>query len=159
MSYLYAVTSQKATAVNFSVVCNFCSPNEKNLILAKNNHLEIYNLKENGLALITDVTLFGSIKALEFYRPTGVSQDVLFVLTERKKIAILAYDSVQKKIITKSMGNVKDRIGRDAEMGQRGFIDPEGKMIGMILYDGLLKVCALVSIFFLLGFISTFFFR
>lgn len=140
MSYLYAVTSQKPTAVNFSIVCNFTSATEKNLILAKSNHLEIYSLKENGLALLTDVGLFGSIKALEFYRPSGSNQDVLFVLTERKKISILAYDSVQKKIITKSMGNVKDRIGRDAEMGQRGFIDPEGKMIGLILYDGLLKV-------------------
>lgn len=140
MSYLYAVTSQKSTAVNFSVVCSFTNANEKNLILAKGNHLEVYAIKEDGLALITDVSLFGSIKALESYRPALTNQDVLFVLTERKKIAVLAYDSAQRKIVTKSMGNVKDRIGRDSEMGQRGFIDPEGRLIGMILYDGLLKV-------------------
>jgi hypothetical protein len=154
MSYLYAVTAQKSTAVNFSLVCYFTSPNEKNLILAKGNHLEVYSLKENGLTLITDVSLFGTVRCLDFYRPYGTTQDVLFVLTERKKIAILSYDAVMKKIITKSMGNVKDRIGRDAEMGQRAFLDSEGKLIGLILYDGLLKVKAYTLLLLFLFFTS-----
>lgn len=146
MSYLYAVTAQKSTAVNFSIVCQFTSSNEKNLILAKGNHIEVYLIKEDGLSLLTDISLFGSVKSLEYYRPALTNQDVLFVLTERKKVAVLSYDQTQRKVITKSMGNVKDRIGRDAEMGQRGFIDPEGRLIGMILYDGLLKVRYIIPI-------------
>jgi hypothetical protein len=52
----------------------------------------------------------------------------------------LAYDSVSKKVVPTATGNVKDRVGRDIETGQRGFVDPDRSMITMLLYDGLMKV-------------------
>ena len=141
MSYLYSVTSQKATSVQFSITCHFTSPTDRNLILGKGSHLEIYVLDEqNGLVLVEEVPLFGRIKYLDVLHPYLSSTDSLFILTERKRFAVLSYDSENKKVITKSIGNAKDRIGRDAEMGQRGFMDPDGKMIGMMLNDGLIKV-------------------
>lgn len=141
MSYLYYVTSQKSTAVNISVVANFTSSTDNNLILAKGNHLEIYSVTStDGLTLLYDFPINGRIKALEAYRVPSNNQDYLFILTERKKFCILSFDMDTKKIVTKTIGNVKDRIGRDAEMGQRGFIDPDGRVLCMILYDGLIKV-------------------
>lgn len=140
MSYLYAVTSQRPTATNFSIVCNFTSPTDRNLVLARGNYLEIHVLREHGLSPVLDVPMFGRIKALDFYRPVNGTQDLLFVLIERKKFCILAYDASKNELVTKSIGNVKDRIGRDIEMGQRAFLDPDSRMIGMMLYDGLIKV-------------------
>lgn len=140
MSYSYVVNSQKPTAVQHTVVCSFTSPGDTNLIIAKGNHLEIQTLKENGLDAILDVALFGKITALDFYRPANTNQDILFVLTEKKHFSVIGYDAVNKKLITRAIGNVKDRVGRDIESGQKGFIDPEHKMIAMLLYDGLLKV-------------------
>ena len=140
MSYSYVVNSQKPTAVQHAVVCSFTSPDDTNLIIAKGNHLEIQTLKEDGLDPILDVALFGKITALDFYRPANTKQDILFVLTEKKHFSVIGYDAINKKFITRAIGNVKDRVGRDIESGQRGFIDPENKMIAMLLYDGLLKV-------------------
>lgn len=141
MSYLYLVTSQKATAVHYSIVCNFTSPTDKNLIIAKGNHIEIYIFsEENGLKLVKDLPIFGRVKALDSYRVQGHLQDFLFILIERKKFCILGYDTVKQVIFTKAVANVKERLGRDAEMGQRGFIDPEGRVIAMQLYDTCLKV-------------------
>jgi hypothetical protein len=39
-----------------------------------------------------------------------------------------------------TMGDLTDRIGRPTEQGQIGMVDPECRMIGLHLYDGLFKV-------------------
>lgn len=145
MSYSYVVNSQKPTAVHHTVVCSFTSPLDTNLIIAKGNHLEIQTLKEDGLAPVLDVALFGRITALDFYRPANSTQDVIFILTEKKNFSVIGYDTINKKLITRAIGNVKDRVGRDIETGQRGFIDPDHRMIAMLLYDGLLKVTIVLS--------------
>jgi DNA damage-binding protein 1 len=145
MSYSYVVNSQKPTAVHHAVVCSFTSPLDTNLIIAKGNHLEIQTLKEDGLAPVLDVALFGRITALDFYRPANSTQDVIFILTEKKNFSVIGYDTINKKLITRAIGNVKDRVGRDIETGQRGFIDPDHRMIAMLLYDGLLKVTIVSS--------------
>lgn len=140
MSYSYVVTSQKPTAVNFSVVCNFTSAEERNLIVARGNYLSVYAVGENSINLVLETPLFGKIKCLDTYRPSASSTDALFVLTERKSFFVVGYDPENQKLVTRAVGNVKDRAGRDVEIGQRGLIDPEFRMIGMMLYEGHIKV-------------------
>lgn len=140
MSFSYVVTSQKPTAVNFSVVCSFTSPDERNLIVARGNYLSVYSIFDNGISMSLETPLFGRIKCLETYRPSSSATDVLFILTERKSFFVVGYDSQNQKLVTRAVGNVKDRAGRDVEIGQRGLIDPDFRMIGMILYEGHIKV-------------------
>lgn len=140
MSYSYVVTSQRPTAVSFSIVCNFTGEEDKNLIIAKGNFLVIYAVRPEGLEVVVETPLFGRIKSLDYYRPHGSKTDVLFVLTERKSFCVLGYDGDTQKIITRAVGNVRDRAGRDVEIGQRGIVDPDYRMIGMMLYEGQLKV-------------------
>ena len=42
--------------------------------------------------------------------------------------------------MTCAAGNVEDRVGRPCEEGQLGMIDPQARLIGLHLYDGLFKV-------------------
>ena len=53
---------------------------------------------------------------------------------------VLAYDAVKGELVTRAMGDLTDRIGRPTERGQIGIIDPECRVIGLHLYDGLFKV-------------------
>jgi hypothetical protein len=145
MAYSYVVTSQRATTVNQSVVCSFTSPSAKNLVIAKGNYLLVYSARDDALELVLEAPLFGRIKCLDFYRPHGHDMDVLFLLTERKSFCVLGYDPVGNKLITRAVGNVRDRAGRDVEIGQRGIVDPEYRMIGMMLYEGQLKVYSLFT--------------
>lgn len=140
MSYSYVVTSQKATAVSHAVSCSFTAPNEKNLIVAKGNYLLVYVLRDGNMELVMESPLFGKIKCLEYYRQSTASTDSLFILTERKSFCVLGYDNQSNKLITRAVGNVRDRAGCDVEIGQRGLIDPDFRMIGMMLYEGHLKV-------------------
>jgi DNA damage-binding protein 1 len=57
----------------------------------------------------------------------------------------LAYDPKTKEIITRANGDIQDKIGRAVDGGQIGIIDPETRMIGLHLYDGLFKVIPMDS--------------
>ncbi|CAD7703040.1 unnamed protein product, partial [Ostreobium quekettii] len=70
----------------------------------------------------------------------GEPTDLLFILTERHKICVLQYDAATGELVTKANGDVGDKIGRAATNGPIGIIDPECRLIGLHLYDGLLKV-------------------
>ncbi|XP_063737946.1 DNA damage-binding protein 1 isoform X2 [Eleginops maclovinus] len=145
MSYNYVVTAQKPTAVNACVTGHFTSADDLNLLIAKNTRLEIYVVTAEGLRPVKEVGMYGKIAVMELFRPKGESKDLLFILTSKYNACILEYkqngDSID--IITRAHGNVQDRIGRPSETGIIGIVDPECRMIGLRLYDGLFKVIPL----------------
>ncbi|XP_022727310.1 DNA damage-binding protein 1a isoform X2 [Durio zibethinus] len=87
-----------------------------------------------------DVPIYGRIATLELFRPHGEAQDFLFIATERYKFCVLQWDAETSELITRAMGDVSDRIGRPTDNGQIGVIEPDCRLIGLHLYDGLFKV-------------------
>ncbi|CAL0325072.1 unnamed protein product [Lupinus luteus] len=136
----YVVTAHKPTNVTHSCVGNFTSPHDLNLILAKCTRIEIHLLSPHGLQAMLDVPIYGRIATLELFRPYGEAQDYLFIATERYKFCVLQWDPDTSELITRAMGDVSDRIGRPTDNGQIGIIDPDCRLIGLHLYDGLFKV-------------------
>ncbi|XP_010941529.1 DNA damage-binding protein 1a [Elaeis guineensis] len=136
----YVVTAHKPTNVTHSCVGNFTSPQELNLIIAKCTRIEIHLLTPHGLQPMLDVPIYGRIATLELFRPHGEPQDFLFIATERYKFCVLQWDAETSELITRAMGDVSDRIGRPTDNGQIGIIDPDCRLIGLHLYDGLFKV-------------------
>ncbi|KAJ6836683.1 DNA damage-binding protein 1a [Iris pallida] len=128
------------------------SPHELNLIIAKCTRIEIHSITPHGLqATMLDVPIYGRIATLELFRPhvltycshiflPGEQQDFLFIATARYKFCVLQWDGETSELITRAMGDVSDRIGRPTDNGQIGIIDPECRLIGLHLYDGLFKV-------------------
>uniref|UniRef100_A0AAQ4R1R8 DNA damage-binding protein 1 n=1 Tax=Gasterosteus aculeatus aculeatus TaxID=481459 RepID=A0AAQ4R1R8_GASAC len=145
MSYNYVVTAQKPTAVNACVTGHFTSADDLNLLIAKNTRLEIYVVTAEGLRPVKEVGMYGKIAVMELFRPKGESKDLLFILTSKYNACILEYKQTGESIdiITRAHGNVQDRIGRPSETGIIGIVDPECRMIGLRLYDGLFKVIPL----------------
>lgn len=145
MAYNYVVTSQKPTAVSVALVCCFTGKSDQNLVLAKGNRIEIHTLTPEGLLPILDVPLYGRITAMAAFRPPTLVQDVLFVLTERKHFCILSFDNSTRRIVTRTMGNLRDKVGRDLETGSLGLIDPDNRVIGIFLYEGLMKIITILN--------------
>ena len=140
MSYTYAVTSQRATAIHFAKVCHLISTEEKNLVLARGNRIEVYRCTSDGVQLEFEFPLFGRIATLDYYRPHGQTLDVLFVLTEKKQFTVLGYDNASKEINARFSGSLKDKIGNDRDSGIKGILDPESRMVGMLLCEGMIKI-------------------
>jgi len=142
MAFNYVVTAHKPTSVSNGVTGHFTSPNDLNLIIAKNTRLEIYVVTPEGLRPIKEIMIYGRISVIELFRPPGETKDMLFLLTHRYNAMILECqgDGDSLEIITRAHGNVQDQIGRPSETGIIGIIDPECRIIGLRLYDGLFKV-------------------
>ncbi|CAK4097320.1 unnamed protein product [Aphanomyces euteiches] len=136
----YVVTAQKPTSVTHSCVGHFTGAADTNLILGKSTRVEIHLLTPEGLTPVHDVAIYGRITILELFRPPTSSVDLLFLCTQRYQFCILGYDPATKTVVTKAHGNIRDSIGRMSEVVTGGNIDPEGRLLGMNLYEGYFKV-------------------
>ncbi|XP_015904539.1 DNA damage-binding protein 1 [Parasteatoda tepidariorum] len=145
MAYNYVVTAHKPTGVGACVTGNFTSPDDLNLLLAKNTRLEIYSVTPEGLRAIKEIGIYGRITVMKLFRPPDEKKDLLFLLTHKYNACILecVYEKGSMEIITKAHGNVADTIARPSETGSIGIIDPLCRIIGLRLYDGLFKVIPL----------------
>ena len=141
MAYAYVATSSRPTAIQQAIVCSFTDPSSHNLVLAKGNRIEVHDITLDGISPVTEFEIYGKICTLSYYRPANMNQDVIFILTAKKQFCILVFDSITRKINNRACGNLRDRIGTDSRLGPRGFIDPENRMIAMVLYEQYLKVC------------------
>eukprot|EP01132_Coremiostelium_polycephalum_P003348 gene3348-4197_t len=140
MSYNVVSTVQKPTGVTHSLTGNFTSPTDKNLIISKCTKIEIFLMTQEGLQPMFDINIYGRIATLKLFRVAGEKQDFLFISTERYRFCVLAFDQDKREVVTKASGNAEDTIGRPTETGQIGITDPDGRLIALHLYEGLLKL-------------------
>nr|CCA20849.1 predicted protein putative [Albugo laibachii Nc14] len=140
MVYSYVATAQKSTSVTHAFTAHFTSPTDLNLLIAKCTHFEVHLLTAEGLQPQHDIKMYGRIAIFEKFRPSGETQDWIFLVTQRFQFCVLAYDTTLQQIITKANGSLRDTIGRNSEILTNGNIDPDGRLIGMNIYEGYFKV-------------------
>lgn len=146
MAYNYVVTAQKPTAVISCVTGNFTSPTDLNLLVAKVSRLEMYLVTPEGLRPMKEVGLYGRVAKMKMFRPPYENKDLVFILTARYNAMILEWRTTasgELEVVTRAHGNVSDRIGKPSENGILAVIDPQARVIGLRLYDGLFKIIPL----------------
>lgn len=89
---------------------------------------------------VIDVPIYGRVATLRMMRPPGERKDLLFICTERHKFCLLAFEEATGSLVTRAAGDASDRVGRPADAGQLGAVDPRCRAIALHLYDGLLKI-------------------
>ena len=144
--YMYVVTAQKPTATTVAITSNFTGPDDLNLILAKNSKIEIHTISPEGLRHYMDLNINGCVTCMQSFRPKGEDQDVVFVLTRRYHVFIIQYKPATKELITRTYGDIEDSTGKPTDIGAIGIVDPECKLIGLRLYEGLLKIVPLDTV-------------
>ncbi|KAL0819945.1 hypothetical protein ABMA28_007945 [Loxostege sticticalis] len=146
MAYHYVVTAQKPTAVIACVTGNFTSPTDLNLLVAKVTRLEMYLVTPEGLRPMKEVGLYGRVAKMKMFRPPDENKDLVFILTARYNAMILEWKmgpNEQLEVITRAHGDVSSRVGKPSENGMLAVIDPQARVIGLRLYDGLFKIIPL----------------
>jgi len=121
---------------------NFTSPTDLNLIIARNNQVEIDLVTPEGLRPLKEININGTIAVMRHFRPPDSNKDLLFILTRRYDVMILEARMVNDVItvVTKANGNVSDSVGIPSEGGVIAAIDPKARVIGMCLYQGLFTI-------------------
>ncbi|KJE89467.1 UV-damaged DNA binding protein, variant [Capsaspora owczarzaki ATCC 30864] len=84
--------------------------------------------------------MYGRIAIMQLFRPPNAQQDLLFICTERYAFTVLAYDAQTGELVTKANGDLQDKSGNPADLGPIGVIDPDCRLIGLRLYNGMFKV-------------------
>ncbi len=69
MSYNYAVTAYKPTAVTAVLTGHFTGEHELNLIIVKGNNLVVNVATPEGLKVVVDVNINGRISLVKLMRP------------------------------------------------------------------------------------------
>eukprot|EP01029_Cantina_marsupialis_P011842 TRINITY_DN2634_c0_g1_i1.p1 TRINITY_DN2634_c0_g1~~TRINITY_DN2634_c0_g1_i1.p1 ORF type:complete len:767 (-),score=155.75 TRINITY_DN2634_c0_g1_i1:1286-3586(-) len=136
----YVATAAKSTAVNHAISGTFTRACDRDLVLAKNNRLEIHTVHDDGLKLVLDAEIYGSIAALNFMTLPEYTRSHLVAVTAKNDFFVMSYDAEAGELVTHSHGKVDDKIGRPAECGVMVTVDPFSRCIVMHIVDGMVKV-------------------
>ncbi|KAK8792811.1 hypothetical protein WA158_004975 [Blastocystis sp. Blastoise] len=145
MNYHYVASAKQPNAVTHGVVGHFTGPDNLDLIIAKCNRLELYNVTSEGLQPVYDVPIYAQISALCKYQPQGLNQEWLIVVTYACDLCILSFDCEKHQIVTQISANIQDNIGRPIDREPICIIDPSNNFLALYLYIGVLKIVLLPS--------------
>lgn len=111
------------------------------MYISKANRLEIYNQTPDGLALVYTRSLYGKVTMLERLRPANATTEHLFVGTDRYMYFTVSWDPQARQLRTeKSYQDQAEKTARDSQTEDRCLIDPTGKFMALLLYDGIVTV-------------------
>lgn len=68
---------------------NFTGPNDLNLVFIKNSYIEIYDITSEGLRVVRDIPLNGTILTALLFRRRNRKQDSLCIVTLRADLIVL----------------------------------------------------------------------
>ena len=113
--YNYVSIIRKSTSINNCIRCFFTKEEIPNLLLTKNNTLEIYDLTKEGLHLYKSINVYGNIKLLLSFPSNNeeieTSKDNIFMLNELLEYCVLSFDQKQNKILTLFTDSINLDIG------------------------------------------------
>ena len=110
----YLGTFNKPTAVNKSITCSFYEPHPKlNVVLAKTNFIEFYNVKNENLEFIQTFNIFGNILIMEkIIENKGTILDNIFILNDYLEFCIISFDKQSKNIKIMYKGHVREEMSK-----------------------------------------------
>jgi len=108
----YIGTFNKPTAISKSISCSFLEPYPNlNVVIAKNNYLEIYKVNEEILELIISHNIFGKIIILEkIVENKSLKTDNIFILNESLDYCILTYDKLKADLNIIGKGSIRENM-------------------------------------------------
>ena len=118
------------------------------LVVGRGSRIEVYALEPTGLALSLTIELHASVVSIASFVPSGATTASLVVLTAAPtwKLLVLRHDpSSASGVRTEASESLFERAARPAEGVQTVAVDPYGRCIVVLAYDGLLRVFPLVS--------------
>ncbi|KAI5799515.1 mono-functional DNA-alkylating methyl methanesulfonate N-term-domain-containing protein [Pyronema domesticum] len=134
----YIAPIHRASAARHAIRANFFEPDEHALVIAKANRAEIYTLSDSGLSLRTSFTVYGTISGLLTLRPSNSATDHLFVVTAQHDYFTVSWDPENETVRNEiTAQDVADRFLRETACGPKYISDPEGRMMGIHVYEGM----------------------
>ncbi|CAG9324331.1 unnamed protein product [Blepharisma stoltei] len=140
----YLASAHKSSAVATSLVCNFTSPEDRNLIVAKGNRIEIHTLTEENIIPIQEFSLFGIVRFIEKLHPQTGS-DSLLIVTDPYNLSLAVFEN--SKLCLKESVSLKEKLSLRLEYFPFATLDPHQRAFCMHIYKGLIRIIGIKSNF------------
>ncbi|CAK7211264.1 hypothetical protein SBRCBS47491_001064 [Sporothrix bragantina] len=143
----YVAPIHRPSSVRHALRIKLFSAEEECLVLSKANRIEIWRFTAGEeLVLFHSQRVYGTVSMLEALRPKDSDTELLFVGTDRFDYFTLAWDSEQLSLQTiDHFHDVGEKHLRDSQSQDRCVVDPTGRYMGLLLWEGVLCVLRLKS--------------
>ncbi|KAJ2481062.1 DNA damage-binding protein 1a [Coemansia sp. RSA 2131] len=147
MQYQYVVSAHKASSVLASVSGAFTLPEAMDLVLAKNNRIEVHTLTAatGQLRQVGGWALNGKISTLHFFHPSDRLTGCILVTSEKFQFAVLSWDAAEQRVITESTGEFTEVTGRPTTETKIVAVDPLNRVIAVYAYQGIVHLLPMDS--------------
>lgn len=141
---------QPPSSVDLALSCTFTGPFVSNLLLARNNILEIYVVHDASarvpLQLVRTYPLHGKIRSMGKLRLSTSPTDYVILGFEDAKMSVLEWDRSQFDLAVVSLHLLEDEELRDgrANFTYKGYVvaEPDNRCVVMLNFDTKLAVFA-----------------
>jgi len=111
---------------------------------SKANRLEIWRPQEGSLHLFHSKLVHGTISVLQKLRPRDSPTALLFVGTDRFEYFSLEWNHETNQLDTiDDFHDVGEKFLRDSQSQDRCMVDPSGRYMGLLLWEGVMSVLRL----------------
>ncbi|RYP79924.1 hypothetical protein DL770_006463 [Monosporascus sp. CRB-9-2] len=144
----YVAPIHRSNSVRHALRINLFPGEHECLILAKANRLEIWKLQDTGaLALTGTRAVNGTISMLQKLRPRDAETDLLFVGTDRFHYFTVGFDANTRSLETiDSFFDINEKHMRDSQSQDKCIVDPTGRFMVVLLWEGVLNVLRMHTI-------------
>ncbi|RYP73595.1 hypothetical protein DL771_003483 [Monosporascus sp. 5C6A] len=144
----YVAPIHRPNSVRHALRINLFPGEHECLILAKANRLEIWKLQDTGaLALTGTRAVNGTISMLQKLRPRDAETDLLFVGTDRFHYFTVGFDANTQSLETiDSFFDINEKHMRDSQSQDKCIVDPTGRFMVVLLWEGVLNVLRMHTI-------------
>lgn len=136
----YVVTARKPSRVTHTAVGNFISPDQRNLLVAKVDHIEVYTIIPEGLAVACVLPIYGTISVMRLMRQPQEQQDWLVIQTEKYKLCVMKWNAKEGRCYVVSSSDTQDHLVSTHLSDRKGIVDPLGRCIALHQTQRLLKI-------------------
>jgi hypothetical protein len=144
--YNYLGIVNKSSAVNKCISCSFLNPFPNlNLVIAKANIIEIYNITKEGLEITPYIKVYGNIILIEKINYFNCGQtDDLFLMTDDLDFSIISFDKSKNEIVCLVNGNLREDLGKMQDKISYSF-DVDYKFLVLSAYKNIFKIIFLLQ--------------
>ena len=115
------------------------------MINRKVNRLEIWRLNHDGMECLHTKVLYGTISMLQRLQPKDSPTDLLFIGTDRFQYFNVTWNAVtsQLETVEQTIDDTAEHFMRHSQSQNKCMVDPTGKFMAMMLWEGVLNVLRL----------------
>ncbi|KJR84393.1 DNA damage-binding protein 1 [Sporothrix schenckii 1099-18] len=143
----YVAPVHRPSSIRHALRIKLFSAEEDCLVISRANRIEIWRFTEHDdLALFHSQKIYGTVAMLEALRPKDSDTELLFVGTDRFDYFTLVWDDARQGLDTiDNFHDVGEKHLRDSQSQDRCIVDPSGRYMALLLWEGVLCVLRLKS--------------